>query len=119
MAKTITPSLAAVAIRLEALVARVEERDRLYTERSAEAATALRSAAVELDKRLNGMNEWRQTLQDRDKAYMLTAVFDKQHDALADRVNKIERLIYIMVGGVMLLEVLVPVILHYMPTLFT
>jgi hypothetical protein len=118
MAEGIIVNLTDVAIKLEGLIARSEERDRLYTERTVAAELALKAASVELDKRLNSMNEWRQTLQDRDKSYLLTAVFDKQHDALAQRVDKIERLIYIMVGGVMLLEVLVPVILHYMPTPF-
>jgi hypothetical protein len=107
--------LTALKIRIEAFIAAATERDRLYSERSALAADALKTAATELDKRLSAMNEWRATLQDRDKNYILQAVYDKQHDALVDRVTKIERVVYILIGGTMLLELIVPIILHFVP----
>jgi hypothetical protein len=106
-------SLLDVSVKLSKLCAILEERSKLYDERAVVTQRALTTASDVLNRRLEAMNEWRQTMSDRDQKYMLSEVYDQRHLALEERVSKLEKLIYVGIGGILLLEFLTPVLMHF------
>lgn len=82
------------------------------------AQRSLDNALTSMDKRLEGMNEFRASLSDmsskaisRDEYMTAHAALDEKYDG---RVRALEKMIYIGVGGAMLAGVVVNIILYFL-----
>jgi hypothetical protein len=101
----------------ELAIARLQE--------SFDACVALHSREDELTKevmeeykraislRLENMNEFRRQIEESEKQYLCRDVYDKYHDMLLARVEKLERSQWMIAGGLAVIVVLVEVLLRF------
>jgi len=78
---------------------------------------ALERALAAMDKRLEGMNEFRATISDISSKTVSRAEWTTAHQALSDKTEErfraLERLVYMATGGVMLMGVVVNLIMYF------
>ncbi len=81
------------------------------------ADTALERALLSMDKRLEGMNEFRATISDISGKTVSRVEWNTAHQSLSDktedRFRALERLVYMATGGVLLMGVVVNLIMYF------
>lgn len=78
-------------LTLDMLAERIDhERDMRETREHA-AAEALRTATTALEKRLEGMNEFRAALSEQNRNYVTVTVFDSRTESADKRLTILER----------------------------
>lgn len=78
-----------------------------YTE-----ASLIKTEAL-MDKRLTGMNEFRQALNDQTRNYVLSNVCLATHKAVDDKITSLQKTVWIGIGIFVTLQIAVGVILHF------
>jgi hypothetical protein len=68
----------------------IEVLDKRLDYQRDEQDSALQTAKVEMDRRLEGMNEFREQLEKREKEAVSRAEFKIAFDQLTDKVNRLE-----------------------------
>lgn len=79
-------------------------------------ATTVEQARIDMNRRLDGMNEFRQQLAATESTYLKRSEWDVSHTALEERLQQsgaatemrlrsIERLVYIGVGAVLVINI--------------
>ena len=58
-----------------------------------------------LNKRLEGMNEFRSALKDQNNLFITRIEYDSKHESLVSRIELLQRLVYIGVGILLVLEI--------------
>jgi hypothetical protein len=78
-------------LTLDLLAERIEHEQEIRETREAAAAEALQTATGALERRLEGMNEFRAQLTAQGATFVSSAVFDTKFDALSGRISLLER----------------------------
>ena len=78
-------------LSLDLLAERIDAEWQLRETREAAAKEALSTATTALDKRLDGMNEFRATLRDQSSQFMSRQEYEGKHEALSNRITQLER----------------------------
>lgn len=78
-------------LSLDLLAERIDHEREMRETREDAAAEALRTATAALERRLEGMNEFRAALSEQSRSYVTTVVFDTKVDALGSRITLVER----------------------------
>ena len=63
-------------------------------------------ARESMEKRLDGMNEFRDTLKDQAGKFITRQEYEDKHKSLEDRQDRTERLVWVGVGIVATVEIL-------------
>jgi hypothetical protein len=82
-------------------------------ERLAASHEALKVAKIETDRRLESMNELRDQISSERGNYLNRSEYDLKHDALKSRIDSLEKFQYMIVGGLLVFQVLIGILLHY------
>jgi hypothetical protein len=82
---------AALAVRLDSLEAMATEREARNKERFDNIATATAIATSALDKRLDGMNEFRQSLRDQADKFVDRNFYKTEHASLSRQVDDLKQ----------------------------
>jgi hypothetical protein len=75
--------------RLVVLEDRIASLKELLIERMKSAAESTRSAAEEIDRRLESMNAFREQLANERTEFLRREIYDREHKSLADKVSDI------------------------------
>ena len=97
---------------LEEQVAQLAEKVEnhcLYSDKSIEKAEA------SVNKRLESMNEFREQLREQSKTFLTLDVYNANHRLLESKIESLQRFMYIITGGLVVLQVLIGVIEKYIP----
>jgi hypothetical protein len=86
-------------LTLDLLAERIEHEKDLREAAEESAAEALRTATGTLEKRLEGMNEFRAQLTTQTATFVSVDVFNSKMDALSGRINLLERSAERMAGS--------------------
>jgi len=78
-------------LTLDLLAERIAGERELRESHEANAQSNLETATQALEKRLEGMNEFRQALTEQNRNYVTFSVFDAKIDSLSSRVSLLER----------------------------
>jgi hypothetical protein len=73
---------------------------------------ALGKASKEMNRRLEGMNAFRQQLEEQEKTYIPREEYMARHELLDSKVQSLSKLVYIGLGVVMALEFIIPIVIH-------
>ena len=87
--------------KLDAEVKRLDEVSKLTNGAVAQATTIANSA---MDKRLEGMNEFRQQMTDQTKTFITKEEYAARHDALEKRISGLEKVVWGAVGAMVFVE---------------
>lgn len=90
-----------------------EYLERIIDERTNSQAVAFVEFKSTLNHRLEGMNEFRAQLEKQEKEYLRKESYNPSQDLVLARLSKLEDRQGMMVGGVILLGVLIPLLVHY------
>ena len=63
-------------------------------------------AKEDMERRLEGMNEFRTQLKDQTATFINRGEYDTKHQLLLDSLNNLSKIIYMGLGGVLVLEFL-------------
>lgn len=63
-------------------------------------------AADALNIRVEHLNEFRKTLQDQSNSFLSRNEYDAKHQLLENKIDSLQKIVYIGMGMVMLLEIL-------------
>jgi hypothetical protein len=73
----------------------------------------LKALQIAIDKqesanniRLEGMNEWRNESKDRMMTYLSKAEYEVKHQYLVEKIETLQKFMYLLTGGLLLLELL-------------
>ena len=87
-------------------------RDMMMSERNQE--IALNKAATATDYRLENMNEFRASLRDQTASYMTRNEYEGKHYSLQQEIKSLQRIVYMGLGGVVVLQFILSVLLPYL-----
>ena len=78
-------------LTLDLLAERIQGERELRESHEENAEQNLKTATQALEKRLEGMNEFRQALTEQNRNYVTFSVFDAKIDSLSSRITLLER----------------------------
>jgi hypothetical protein len=78
-------------LTLDLLAERIQGERELRESHEENANANLRTATEALEKRLEGLNEFRGQLSDQNRTFVVQTVFDAKIEALSARLNALER----------------------------
>lgn len=78
-------------LTLDLLAERIEHERELRLADETASQEALRTATTALERRLEGLNEFRRQLTDQNASFLTKAEYDAKHEALIGRVSTLER----------------------------
>jgi len=78
-------------LTLDLLAERIESERAIREAHEAAAESALHTATSALDRRLEGMNEFRAQLTEQNRTFISQTVFDAKIEALGQRLTLLER----------------------------
>lgn len=88
------------ALSLDLLAERIDTERKLREAHEEAANVALHTAQDTLERRLEGMNEFRAQLGEQSRTFITNSIFDSKIDALDKRVTTLERLIERQAGAI-------------------
>jgi len=74
---------------------------------------AVLKAELEMNRRLNSMNEFREQLKDQGFTFLTRAEYDLMHKALNEKVLNISKLVYIGLGIWLVVQIIISAIIFY------
>jgi hypothetical protein len=63
-------------------------------------------AKESMDKRLEGMNEFRNSLKDQNSTFIPRQEFEAKHEILVNKIDSMQKMIYIAIGGLLVIEII-------------
>ena len=75
---------------------------------------ALDKAALATDYRLKSMNEFRASLRDQTASYLTRNEYEGKHYSLIQEIKSLQRIVYMGLGGVVVLQFILSVLLPYL-----
>lgn len=79
----------------------------IYTEK------ALTKAEQMMNVRLDGMNEFREQIKDQTSTFVTTSVYSATNRAFSDKLDVMQRMMYIGVGMLIVLQIAVQVMVKF------
>jgi uncharacterized coiled-coil protein SlyX len=70
-------------------------------------------AEQRMDKRLDSMNEFRDTLKDQAKEFVTLAYLNVVIEKLNTKLESQQKFIYLLSGGLILISILIPVVMKF------
>lgn len=80
----------------------IEDKHMIVTK---ENSRAVSNAKLEMDRRLAGMNEFREQLNKQSHTFLTRNEYDAKHQLVVQKVDMLSKLVYIGIGMVLILEV--------------
>lgn len=108
-----TPSGSHVCMNSDTSVSLREYIERIVREHERSTQQALEVAAKEYERRLDALNHEYSRIREIQVSCVSREVYDMRHDELERRLASIEKLVYVGVGGVVLLGTMIQVALHF------
>ena len=76
---------------------------------------ALRSAKDEMNRRLEGMNEFRKQLEKQTVTFLSREEYEAKHQLINHKIEGLSKMVYIGVGILIVVQIAIGVVLHFMP----
>lgn len=86
-------------------IARIEER-------LSAAQAALVVAKIEIDRRLEGMNELRAQIDKERGTFLLRAEYEAKEESIKSQLATLQRFQYMLVGGLLVFQIVLAVLLR-------
>jgi len=81
--------------------------------RFANSEEAVNKAEHEMNRRLNGMNEFREQLKDQENTYITRTEYNLHHQSMLDKVTSNTKLIYWGIGIWAVVQIIIGIIVAY------
>lgn len=82
-----------------------------FNKRIKDIKEAAKVALAAMDKRLDGMNEFRNQLKDQTANFSTKESVDTQMQMLESKIEALQKLVYIGIGGVLTLQIIITIVL--------
>ncbi len=72
---------------------------------------ALKSAKGEMERRLEGMNEFREQLDRQATTFISRSEYDVKHENIVQKIDSISKMVYIGVGILVVVQVVIGIVI--------
>ncbi len=77
------------------------------------AEKAIDIAKMEVDRRLDGMNQLRDQINNERGVYMTRHEYEAKHDALDGTIRDLQKFQWMMTGALLVVQLLIGLVLHF------